>query len=52
MKSKSQRERDTLDAPRREPKDSPLDVLKRRYAEGELSREEYEERKERLERER
>lgn len=32
------------------PQESALDVLKRRYAEGKLSTEEYEERKERLER--
>ena len=38
--------------PHAEPKESPMDVLKRRYAEGELSTEEYEERKERLERDR
>ena len=33
-------------------RDSPMEILKRRYAEGELSTEEYEERKERLERDR
>lgn len=42
----------TSNAPRPEPKESPLEVLKRRYAEGELSTEEYEERKEHLERDR
>lgn len=31
-------------------RESPLEVLQRRYAEGELSTDEYEERKERLER--
>jgi len=31
-------------------RETPLDVLQRRYAEGELSTEEYEERKERLQR--
>ncbi|MFB6231492.1 MAG: SHOCT domain-containing protein [Salinibacter sp.] len=30
-------------------RESPLDILKRRYAEGEISAEEYEARKERLE---
>lgn len=33
-----------------EPRETPLEVLKRRYAEGEISAEEYEERKGRLER--
>lgn len=33
----------------RESQESPLEVLQRRYAEGELSTDEYEERKERLE---
>lgn len=36
----------------RESRDSPLEILERRYAEGELSTEEYEERKKRLERDR
>jgi putative membrane protein len=31
-------------------RETPLDILKRRYAEGEISTEEYEDRKERLER--
>ncbi|WP_263790022.1 SHOCT domain-containing protein [Salinibacter sp.] len=39
----------TSSRPQRE---TPLETLKRRYAEGELSTEEYEERKERLERDR
>lgn len=34
------------------PRESPLEVLERRYAEGALSTEEYEERRERLERDR
>ncbi len=33
-------------------KESPMDILKRKYAEGELSKEEYEERKKTLEEER
>jgi putative membrane protein len=33
-------------------KESPMDILKRKYAEGKLSREEYEERKQTLEEER
>ena len=36
--------------PPSEPRETPLEILQRRYAEGELSSEEYEERKERLER--
>jgi putative membrane protein len=32
-------------------KETPLEILKRRYAEGKISTEEYEERKKRLERE-
>lgn len=36
-------------APPSEPRETPLETLQRRYAEGELSTEEYEERKERLE---
>lgn len=35
-----------------EPRETPLEVLQRRYAEGEISTEEYEERKGRLERDR
>lgn len=34
-----------------EVRETPMDILKRRYAEGKLSTEEYEKRKERLERE-
>lgn len=45
------RDQDVLPSPS-EPADPPLEVLKRRYAEGEISTEEYEKRKERLERNR
>lgn len=38
--------------PDRPARETPLDILQRRYAEGEISTEEYEERKERLERDR
>lgn len=38
--------------PRSQQRETPLDALQRRYAEGEISTEEYEERKRRLERDR
>lgn len=40
----------TSPPPPSEPNESPLEILQRRYAQGELSTEEYEERKDRLER--
>ena len=38
--------------PGRPARETPLDILQRRYAEGEISTEEYDEHKERLERDR
>lgn len=43
------RDRGVLSSFSRRARESPLEVLQRRYAEGEISAEEYEERKERLE---
>ena len=40
------------ESPSPSPRETPLETLQRRYAEGEISTEEYEERKERLERDR
>lgn len=49
--TRSQREPPTP-PPRSQERETPLEALQRRYAEGEISTEEYEERKERLERDR
>lgn len=49
MVVRTQRETGSPDRPAPE---TPLDILQRRYAKGEISTEEYEERKERLERDR
>lgn len=40
----------TSPPPRESAQETPLDILQRRYAEGEISTEEYEERKDRLQR--
>lgn len=49
MVARTQQEAGPPEHPARE---TPLDILQRRYAEGEISTEEYEERKERLARDR